>query len=58
MIESMLAGFFGTVSLISIIANIRYAHQNEKLREENKKIQEKVISFELVPWGTKNEIFN
>lgn len=52
MIATVMAGFFGTVSFISIIANIRFERNNNKLRKENIQLQtqlEKEISKNLFP---------
>lgn len=52
MIVTIMAGFFGTISLISIIANIRFEKQNNKLNEEIKRLNielEKEIEKNLMP---------
>lgn len=44
-----LAGFFGSVSFVSIIANLRYENLVRKLKKENTKLEEELICQKLIP---------
>lgn len=49
MLSTVLAGFFGALSFVSIIANIRYEKLVRKLKNENETLNEENIVFKLTP---------
>lgn len=52
MFSTMLAGFFGAVSAVSIVVNYRYGCQIKFLKKENEKLEEELIEAKLRPLVT------